>query len=111
MEIVLISHCTCKLQVVSRAVLFAAHISQCSDEAASWNTEESEFDSQQEREMFLLYAVQTGSVAHNAVSAVRSSPGSNTTWSVNLTTYLRLTQRSGMPGALYPPPPKDVLAA
>jgi len=54
-EIVLTLHCTCKLQVVSRAVLFAAHIiSQCSDEAASWNTEVSEFDSEQEHEMFLF---------------------------------------------------------
>jgi len=54
MEIVLTLHCTCKLQVVSRAVLFAVHISQCIDEAASWNTEESEFDSEQGHEMFLL---------------------------------------------------------
>jgi len=60
--------------------------------------------------MFLLYAVQTGSLAHNAASAVRSSPGPKTTWRVNLTTYLHLIQRSGMPGALHPapPPPKGL---
>ena len=54
MEIVFTLHCTCKLQVVSSAVLFAVHISQCSDEVASWNTEESEFDSEQMHEMFLF---------------------------------------------------------
>ena len=53
-EIVITLHCTRKLQVVSRVVLFSVHVSWCSDDAAGWSAEESEFDSPQGHEMFLF---------------------------------------------------------